>query len=197
MFRKIYVWITLLLLTLLVAGCDAPVSQDTNSLPVTGAELQGSLLPNSTANQTSNNDHTAQDMMKIKTYQATKDAMYLVPEIHIVPKNTQPAQTALELLIAGPSNTELVAVVPPGSKVLSVNVKNHIAYADFNDKLIKNSPGGSTDEILLVAAIVDTLTEFPEIQKVQILVNGKKIDTITGHMDTSEPLNRSEKIIKE
>ena len=50
--------------------------------------------------------------------------------------------------------------------------------------------------MLLVAAIVDTLTEFPDIQKVQILVNGKKVDTIAGHMDTGEPLSRSEKVIK-
>jgi germination protein M len=134
--------------------------------------------------------------MQITTYQSTKDAMYLVPEIHVVPKNSYPAKTALELLAASPIKPELVSVLPPGTKVLSVNVKNHIAYADFNDKLIKNNSGGSTDEILLVAAIVDTLTEFPEIQKVQILVNGEKVDTINGHMDTSEPLSRSEKIIK-
>jgi germination protein M len=196
MFRRSFVWLMLLLLALLVAGCDKPASQDADFSPITGAALQGSLLPNSTDDRTSNNPRAAQETMQIKTYQATKDAMYLVPEIHVVPKNAQPAQSALELLIAGPSNPELVSVVPPGSKVLSVNVKNHIAYADFNDKLIKNNSGGSTDEMLLVAAIVDTLTEFPEIQKVQILVNGKRVDTITGHMDTSEPLSRSEKIIK-
>ena len=72
----------------------------------------------------------------------------------------------------------------------------HIAYVDFNDKLVKNNTGGSTAEILLVAAIVNTLTEFHDIQKVQILVEGKKIDTISGHMDIGEPLSRSEKIIK-
>jgi len=188
MLRKISVWSALLLLVLLMAGCDS--SQNAGISPKTGPVVQGGFLPSS------NNDRTAQETMQITIYQATKDAMNLVPEIHVVPKSVHPAQTALELLTTGPSNPELISVVPRGTKVLSVNVKDHIAYADFNDKLIKNNPGGSAEEMLLVAAIVDTLTEFSEIQKVQILVNGKKVDTITGHMDTSEPLSRSEKIIK-
>ncbi len=39
--------------------------------------------------------------------------------------------------------------------------------------------------MLLVAEIVNTLTEFSEIQTVQILVTGKKVNTISGHMDIS------------
>ncbi len=77
-----------------------------------------------------------------------------------------------------------------------LSIKDKIAYVDFNDKLIKNNTGGSASEILLVAAIINTLTEFKEIQKVQIMVDGKKIDTISGHLDIGEPLSRSEKIIK-
>ena len=48
----------------------------------------------------------------------------------------------------------------------------------------------------MVAAVVNTLTEFPEITQVQFMVEGKKVDTLTGHMDVGEPLGRSEQIIK-
>ena len=51
-------------------------------------------------------------------------------------------------------------------------------------------------EILTVGAIVNTLTEFPDVEKVQILVEGKKVSTLFGHLDVSDPLSRSPGIIK-
>lgn len=189
MFRKTISWAALMLIAVLIVGCDGNVpSQDTSQL--TGPEIKD--------NSPTVNDptRTVQETMQVITYQATKDAMNLAPESHIVPKNDHPAQTALEILVNNAASPEHISVIPVGTKVISMNVKNHIAYADFNEKLVKNNSGGSTEEVLLVSAIVNTLTEFPEIQKVQILVNGKKVDTINGHMDTGEPLSRADKIIK-
>jgi spore germination protein GerM len=134
------------------------------------------------------------DTMPITVYFATKDARFLMPEVRVVPKTTQPAHKALELLLGEPQSRQLTRVMPEGVKVRSVAVNDHIAYVDFSDKLLKIS-GGSAQEILLVAAVVDTLTEFPEISQVQFLVDGKKIDTL-GSMDVAEPLSRSEQIIK-
>jgi len=139
---------------------------------------------------------SVQETMSVTVYSATKDAMYLVAEHYVVPKNTHPAQTAIELLVAGTKNADLVSVMPAGTKLRHISIKDQIAYVDFNENLVKNNTGGSASEMLLVAAIVNTLTEFHDIQKVQIMVAGKKIDTISGHMDTGEPLSRSEKIIK-
>jgi len=192
MFPKRKNWLLLLILAaLLIAGCNgnAPAPQDTPS-PGKALEQQNGVQA------TPNSPGSNQETMRITIYHATKDAMYLIPEVHSVPKNDHPAKTALELLINGTKNPELVSVVPPGTKLNSIRIKDHIAYVNFNDKIIKNHSGGSAGETLLVGAIVNTLTEFPEIEKVQLLVEGKKIDTIAGHLDTSEPLSRSEKIIK-
>ncbi|HWR41818.1 GerMN domain-containing protein [Sporomusa sp.] len=178
----------LLSLAFLVAGCDnsAPVNQ---TAPATPEKVTEQSQQTNTA---SSPDRT----MQLVVYHATKDAMYLVPEAYKVPVNSHPARTAIELLLAGTKNPELVSVMPSGTKVKNLTVKDHIAYVDFDDKLIKKNVGGSASETLLVGAIVNTLTEFPDIHKVQILVEGKKIETISGHMDTSEPLSRSERIIK-
>lgn len=180
----------LLTLTFLLAGCDGSAE------PVPGKN--GVTTPPKTAEQPHQANVTpdAERTMQLTVYHATKDAMYLVPEVHKVPVNSHPARTAVELLLAGTKSSELVGVMPPGVKLKSVRIKDHIAYVDFDDSLIKKHTGGSTGEILLVGAIVNTLTEFPDIHKVQILVEGKKIETIAGHLDVSEPLSRSEKIIK-
>ncbi len=179
-----------LLLTVMVmaAGCDS-------SAPV-NPPAAGTTENNPAQSQQPNTPASPERTMQLVIYHATKDAMLLVPEVHKVPVNSQPARTAIELLLAGTKDPALVSVMPAGTKVKNLTVKDHVAYVDFDDKLVKKNVGGSASETLLVGAIVNTLTEFPDIHKVQILVEGKKISTITGHMDISEPLSRSEQIIK-
>lgn len=179
---------------LLIGGCadQGALSSKTATDANKNVQQQGTVP----GNQSNQSTVIGQDKMVVTVYNGTKDGKNLVPEIHIVAKNDHPAQTAMELLLAGTKNVDLVSVMPNGTKLKNIMIKDHIAYVDFNDKLVKNNTGGSASEILLVASIVNTLTEFHNIQKVQILVEGKKIDTISGHMDIGEPLSRSEKIIK-
>ncbi len=189
--RKIVALIFILLATLL-GGCA-----DKNQTPsVVPNELIKNEQPKETTPVVPAPLPSGQETMIVTVYNGTTDAKYLVGEPHVIPKNDQPAKTAMELLVAGTKNVNLVSVMPTGTKLRSLSIKDKIAYVDFNDKLIKNNTGGSATEILLVAAIINTLTEFREIKKVQILVDGKKIDTISGHLDISEPMSRSEKIIK-
>lgn len=49
--------------------------------------------------------------------------------------------------------------------------------------------------MMLCYAITNTLTEFPEIKKVQILVEGKKVITLSGHMDLEDPLTRNKSLL--
>jgi len=100
------------------------------------------------------------------------------------------------MLVQGPQNPDLWAVLPPATKVKSVSVHDRIAQVDFSDEIVKQSPGGSSREILAVGAIVNTLTEFPGVEQVQILVEGKKVDTLYGHLDVYDPMSRSPGIIK-
>jgi len=195
--RRSLLAIAFVLLAAFIGGC----AENQPAPPVAPAdsvqnEQQQATTPGSQNNPSSPSSPSGQETMSVTVYSATKDAMNLVAEHTVVPKNTHPAQTAIELLVAGTKNAELVSVMPAGTKLRHISIKDKIAYVDFNDSLVKNNTGGSASEMLLVAAIVNTLTEFHDIQKVQIMVEGKKIDTISGHMDIGEPLSRSEKIIK-
>jgi germination protein M len=194
--KKFFCLILVFVSILLLAGCDAnapkPEKEAMSQSPSVNQQQESGLAGAGTPAAVSNEQ--VPKTMPIIIYQADKEALHLIPESHVVPFDNHPAQTALALLIAGTRNPELVSVIPPGTEVLGVTIKEHIAYVNFNDKL-KNH-GGSTSEILLVGAIVDTLTQFPEIQKVQILVNDKRVDTLSGHLDVSEPLSRVEQIIK-
>ena len=79
--------------------------------------------------------------------------------------------------------------------MLSLKIdKNGTAYADFSKELAKKGQG-SYGEMMLCYAITNTLTEFKEIKRVQILVEGKKMITLSGHMDVEDPLERNKTLL--
>ena len=132
---------------------------------------------------------------EIKMYYTTQQVMYLTPEKRIIQTDNLFKNTINEL-IKGPKDSSLNKTIPEGVELLGINVKNGLARVDFNRALVDNHWGGSTGERMTIYSIVNTLTQFKEIEKVMILIDGDKVKTLAGHLDLSEPLTRNEKIIK-
>jgi hypothetical protein len=66
------------------------------------------------------------------------------------------------------------------------------AFVDLSSDVTTKHPGGSLDEIFTVYTIVNALTvNLPAITRVQILVDGKEVDTLAGHVDLRHPLAKS------
>ncbi len=126
----------------------------------------------------------------VKVYFGAPDAEHLAAEVSQLNKDPLMLQRAMETLIVGPKDKKLWPVLPAATKVKSVVVTDKIAQVDFSADLVAQKGGGSAREILAVSAIVYTLTEFSEVERVQILIEGKKVATLYGHMDLSEPLSR-------
>ena len=59
-------------------------------------------------------------------------------------------------------------------------VQDGVATVDFSKELQKNFNGGSTGEEMLVGSIVNTLTDFPEVKKVRIRIEGEDVETRLG-----------------
>ncbi len=133
---------------------------------------------------------------EVVLYFADKAAMGLVPETRQVsiPEDAIPFVVALEELALGPK-TDLEKVIPEGTRVLSVKVSGGVARADFSEELRSGHWGGSAGETLTVYGIVNTLTEFSEIDAVVLLVEGEELDSLAGHMDLSRPVVRNKEII--
>ncbi|MCG1024385.1 Gmad2 immunoglobulin-like domain-containing protein [Dehalobacter sp.] len=103
----------------------------------------------------------------------SNNEMYLVREVHEIPKSAGVARAALEELINGtPVTTGAFKVLPADTKILEVNIENGLATIDFSEEVLHANVGAS-GETLGIASIVNTLTEFPTIKKVQFTVNGK------------------------
>jgi spore germination protein GerM len=84
----------------------------------------------------------------------------------------------------------LISAVPPGTALRALFVTEAgEAYVDFSRELVSAHPGGSTNELLTIYTLVDALTvNLPAITSVQILVDGKELDTLAGHVDLRRPL---------
>jgi len=93
-----------------------------------------------------------------------------------------PAQEALNALAARPDSP-----LPSGTKFLSVRVTNGLAMANFSHELRDNFSGDS-GETRTVNAILRTLGQFPTISRVQLLVEGKPVDSLGGLLSLSDPL---------
>jgi spore germination protein GerM len=132
---------------------------------------------------------------KVSVYFSTERAMYLAPEKRLVKKDNL-FQNTINKLIEGPKDNVLNKTIPDGVKLLGIEVEDGRARINFNRALVDNHWGGSTGERMTVYSIVNTLTQFSEIRRVLILIEGKRVETLVGHMDLSEPLSFNKKIIK-
>lgn len=110
---------------------------------------------------------------------------------------TDQAKQVVVELIKGPSKNYLLATIPSSTTLRELFLtRQGVAYVDFSRQFISDHWGGTTGEMLTIYSIVDTLTiNFPSIQKVQILVEGKEIETLAGHLDLRKPLNKDLSLI--
>lgn len=84
----------------------------------------------------------------------------------------------------------LTSPVPAGTRLraLYVTASGH-AFVDLSPEVRSGHPGGALSELLTVYAIVNVLTtNLPAITAVQILVDGREVDTLAGHVDLRRPL---------
>jgi len=97
-----------------------------------------------------------------------------------------------------PPPSGFVSAIPAGTKVLGVFLGTHgDAYVDLSPEVVSGHSGGSLNEALVVFAIVNSVTSnLPDVSSVQILVAGKEVDSLAGHIDLREPLSRAQAWIR-
>ncbi len=134
--------------------------------------------------------------IELTLYFSDENAQYLVPEYRRISQTDNVAKQAVVELVKGPNDSNLYPTIPQTTMVNALYLSDGIAYVDLSAEVIKDHSGGSTGELLTIYSIVMTLTSFPDIEKVQILVEGNSGETLVGHIDTSIPLERDEQWLR-
>jgi len=161
----------------------------------TGSTIQNQTP--STAVKTASRPDEAQANQRrinVKLFFAANNSTMLQAEDRFVPYHETLHDQAFEVLkelVRGPVN-DLIPTVPEGTEARDLFItKDGVAYADFSAALSANHKGGSLGEMNTVFSIVNTLTlNFPEIKRVQILIEDQAVDTLNGHLDLSRPLRQ-------
>jgi hypothetical protein len=132
--------------------------------------------------------------IKARLFYVSDDGRSLTSLERDVPYGAEPGAQAKAILEAQmePAPEPLLTAIPAGTRLRAVFVANGEAYVDITGEMISAHPGGSLNEMLTVYTIVGALTaNLPAVSAVQILVDGKEVDTLTGHVDLRQPLTRS------
>ena len=95
-----------------------------------------------------------------------------------VPAGGFAIDTAVRSLLQGPqAGEELLPVVPEGTRLLGLVVTGGQAYLNLSQEFGSGTEGDGLEPLF---AIVNSLTEFPEVVRVFIMVEGRPLQTYRG-----------------
>lgn len=100
------------------------------------------------------------------------------------------AKEIVDRLQEAPSK-ETTAPVPPKARVLSAKLQQGILTVNLSKEY--RAPKfwvGSEHEYLALYGLVNSLTELEGVRKVKVLIEGKVVESLGGHEDVTEPLER-------
>jgi germination protein M len=198
--KKVYlVIIGFLILTGCTLPADSGYNESSNSLAqVSEPTVAGEqLIVDSNAN-TSTTEFDIDNRTLINLYYQDREGC-LIPVTRRVEKQLALANLAIKGLIDSSINREeleyfgLYPVLPMGTEILGINIKDGNAVIDFNEKLLDYET--DTAERSIVASIVYTLTEFKTIEKVKILIKGNTINQLKFNTDLSDYISRENVLI--
>ena len=133
--------------------------------------------------------------IKARLFYVAEDGTRLTSVERDVAYGEGPDEQAREIVAAqiAPVAEPLVSAIPPGTTLRAVFItKTGDAYVDLSVEARAAHPGGTVNELLTVYTIVNALTvNLPAVTGVQLLVDGKEVDTLSGHVDLRRPLAKN------
>ncbi|MDE0023035.1 MAG: GerMN domain-containing protein, partial [Spirochaetaceae bacterium] len=105
-----------------------------------------------------------------------------------------PLTDTLATLLAGPDASEsgrgLITLIPPAVTLNRVYVRERVAYVDVSESFRFNRHGREGLDIQL-QQVVYSATQFPNVEQVQILIDGRRIDYLGSEgAFVGEPIGR-------
>jgi sporulation and spore germination protein len=133
--------------------------------------------------------------IKARLFYVADDGMGLTGVERDIAYGEGASEQAREIVAAqiAPVAEPAVSAIPAGTKLRAVFLtQSGEAYVDLSREVVSAHPGGTVNELLTVYTIVNALTvNLPAVTAVQVLVDGKEVDTLSGHVDLRQPLAKN------
>ena len=128
-------------------------------------------------------------------FYVAEDGMALVPAQREIPFAEPVVEQARQVVLAQIARPEapLVSAIPADTALRAIYLgERGDLFVDLTSQLTTQHPGGSLDELFTVYTIVNSVTvTLPAITRVQILIDGREVDTLAGHVDLRNPLSKN------
>ena len=127
------------------------------------------------------------ESIDIDLYFVAADGASLETEKRTILKPEGIARKTLEELIKGPGNANYSNPLPPGTKLLDINIKpDGLCIVDLSSQArLVNS---AAEEQMMVYAIANTVGQFPTVTEVTFMVDGEEVSQLGGYLDLSMPV---------
>ena len=132
-------------------------------------------------------------------YFANAEGTDLTAEERVVEVNANQTRekTVLEQLIAGPEEKGSAATIPVGTKIRDVTTTDDgTCYVNLSEEFVLKHTGGEKEELLTIYSVVNSLCKLDYVDRVQFLIEGKKLDTFKDHLQFKTPFTAVSSIRK-
>ena len=175
---------------------DAPESEAEEDLTAEEEAIveEETAIEEETTEEESGEQAEAEEIT-INIYYSDQMAEYLIPESRIILSENKYVDALYELM-KKPIDNSLTPLIPDTAIINSVTIEEGNAKVDLSQEFLDDRFVSDTVDILLLYSIVNTLTQFPEINSVTLYIDGEKLD-ILGELDILEPVFRRNDLIKD
>lgn len=81
---------------------------------------------------------------------------------------------------------------PYNTRLQDLYAKGEIVYVDLGGELRRNFKGDALEELSMIAGLYKSLKDnIPEMTAMKILIEGKEVESLGGHIDISGPIEAS------
>ena len=213
--RKMYVLALVLLVAAVALACtwtlwERPSSQTSQSAetptpapsetpaPEATPALEGAETPEGSAEPDVSPEATAQsaEAGTVNTVVYYQDNYgYLVPVMCSVPAEDGIAKATLSLMVKSTANDMQAArlglrTVLPENMSIDLDITGGLARIDLGEEAL--SMADAAAESNMITAIVQALTEFPTVEKVEFLIDGQHMETLPHGTDVSGQFTRAD-----
>ncbi|MDY5221001.1 MAG: GerMN domain-containing protein [Eubacteriales bacterium] len=166
------------------------------SAPIVPVPTQESTATNADAGGADSADSESANAGTMSTVVYYQDNYgYLVPVMCTIPYEDGVAKATLNKMIQSPENDMQAArlglktVLPEGTTI-DLDISDGLARIDLSKEVLNMADAAA--ESNMIAAIVQALTEFESVERVEFLVDGQKIDKLPHGTDVSGTFERGE-----
>lgn len=190
---------SLLAIPLLLSGCGIFGSQGAAQIDPPPANVEAQMLQTTDqVNQTSSSGKTSSENTNQATVYLKNDQGLLAPVSLNLPQGSKEGKLnqLMESLVQEGTYASSIpegfqGVLPKGTQVTNVSVdkRQKLAVVEFTKPFTNYDV---KDERKIMEAITWTLTDNPDVQNVQLWVDGQKLNEMpVGHIPLNQPLNRT------